>query len=46
MNFEKMTGEIDLEELEVQAEDITEASGVAYSLMQMLYCKDFYFLCW
>ena len=27
MTYEKMTGEINLEELEVQAEDVTEASA-------------------
>ena len=31
MTYEKMTGAINLEELEVQAEDITEASGVVRS---------------
>ncbi len=31
MTYEKMTGEINLEELEVQAEEVTEASGHAWS---------------
>ena len=30
MTYDKMTGEINLEELEVQAEDVKEASGVTY----------------
>lgn len=31
MNYEKMTGKINLEELEVQAEEVTEASGIMFS---------------
>ena len=46
MTYEKMTGEINLEELEVKAEEVTEASAANYSLIQRLICKDFYFLCW
>ena len=46
MTYEKKTGAIDLEKLEVEAEEVQEASASNYSLMQTLFCKDFYFLCW
>ena len=32
MTYEKMTGKINLEELEVQAEEVTEASGSMLSI--------------
>lgn len=45
MTYEKMTGEINLEELEVQAEEVKEASGVShYSIIQRLVNKDLFWL--
>ena len=36
MTYEKMTGEINLEELEVQAEEVTEASAAFWSFYSHL----------
>ena len=45
MTYEKMTGEINLEELEVQAEEVKEASGFSkYSNLMRIVNKDFFWL--
>ncbi len=41
MTYEKMTGEINLEELEVQAEEVTEASAGLCSIK-----SDFFGMIW
>lgn len=43
MTYEKMTGEINLEELEVQAEEVTEASAALWSFYSHLMDKVIWF---
>ena len=40
MSYEKMTGAINLEELEVQAEEVTEVSGSAHSWAEYVMWKE------